>query len=213
MSVKQRKNIGYGLSQPLLGIAPAPIISQRAPTASDKAEIGSVWIDQPNDDSYILTSIVANVASWIGMGGGPGQFNTLHVTGGSTLQGPITAGAGLEITAGGLNVNTGSMQVAGNIGSEMELVAGTNIVSVLGNITATEGNLVALEGDVVIFDGDYGVQFSSGIKILNGTGSPNGTVVANKGSLFLRTDGSGVNDRAYINTDSDTAWTAITTAA
>lgn len=199
MSVRQPKNVGYGLSQPLIGLSPAPIISQRAPTTSDKAEIGTLWVDQPNNDGYILTSIVSNSASWVNVGGGPGQFNTLNVTGGSTLGGPVVAGAGIQITAGGLDLDTGSIQAAGNIGAVGELTAGTNII--------------ALQGDLVVFDGAYGVQLSSGIKILNGTGSPHTVVTATKGSLFLRTDGSGVGDRAYINTDGATAWTAITTAA
>jgi hypothetical protein len=44
-----------------------------------------------------------------------------------------------------------------------------------------------------------------------GSGAPGGT--ARKGSLYLRTDGSTINDRAYINTDGGTTWTAIITAA
>jgi len=36
---------------------------------------------------------------------------------------------------------------------------------------------------------------------------------AAKGSLYLRSDGSGTGDRAYINTDGGTTWTALTTAA
>lgn len=45
-----------------------------------------------------------------------------------------------------------------------------------------------------------------------GTGSPNTALTAPKGSLYLRTDGSGVADRAYINTDASTAWTNLVTA-
>jgi hypothetical protein len=50
--------------------------------------------------------------------------------------------------------------------------------------------------------------------IYAGSGAP--AVSAAKGSLYLRTDGSaggGSSDRAYINTDGGTTWTAITTAA
>ena len=49
------------------------------------------------------------------------------------------------------------------------------------------------------------------INILSGAGAP--TMVAPKGSLYLRTDGTTTNDRAYINTDGSTTWTALTTAA
>jgi hypothetical protein len=42
-----------------------------------------------------------------------------------------------------------------------------------------------------------------------GSGAP--SVSAAKGSLYLRSDGSAVNNRAYINTDGSTTWTALTT--
>jgi hypothetical protein len=47
--------------------------------------------------------------------------------------------------------------------------------------------------------------------IYMGSGAP--TVAAAKGSLYLRSDGSGVGDRAYINTNGTTGWAAITTAS
>lgn len=50
----------------------------------------------------------------------------------------------------------------------------------------------------------------SGFGIYYGTGAP--TVSAAKGSLYLRTDGSGTSDRMYVNTDGSTGWTAVTTA-
>lgn len=52
---------------------------------------------------------------------------------------------------------------------------------------------------------------SNALGIYGGSGAP--SVSAAKGSLYLRTDGSTTNDRAYINTDGGTTWTAITTAA
>lgn len=58
-----------------------------------------------------------------------------------------------------------------------------------------------------------GVRFSStaNLGVFFGSGVP--TLAAAKGSIYLRTDGSGVSDRAYINTDGSTTWTAIATAA
>jgi len=44
-----------------------------------------------------------------------------------------------------------------------------------------------------------------------GSGAP--TLSAAKGSLYLRSDGTTTNNRAYINTDGSTTWTALTTAA
>jgi hypothetical protein len=44
-----------------------------------------------------------------------------------------------------------------------------------------------------------------------GSGAP--SVSAAKGSLYLRSDGSGTTDRAYIATNSSGTWTALTTVA
>lgn len=58
-----------------------------------------------------------------------------------------------------------------------------------------------------------GFMFSSTVNfgVFFGSGAP--TLAAAKGSLYLRSDGSATNNRAYINTDGGTTWTALTTAA
>lgn len=52
---------------------------------------------------------------------------------------------------------------------------------------------------------------TAGFGIYYGSGAP--TVSAAQGSLYLRSDGTGVNDRAYINTNGSTTWTPIVTVA
>lgn len=58
-----------------------------------------------------------------------------------------------------------------------------------------------------------GIKFGSSTNfgIFFGSGAP--TLSAFKGSLYLRSDGTGTDDRFYINTDGSTGWTAGTTAA
>lgn len=51
-----------------------------------------------------------------------------------------------------------------------------------------------------------------GFGVYYGSGTPNGVVKAAQGSLFLNYAGNSTSSRAYINTDGNTAWTAITTA-
>jgi len=60
-----------------------------------------------------------------------------------------------------------------------------------------------LGGGVTLFSTPY-------FGIFAGSGVP--TLSAAKGSLYLRSDGSTTNDRAYINTNGGTTWTALTTA-
>lgn len=45
----------------------------------------------------------------------------------------------------------------------------------------------------------------------SGTGAP--AFTATQGSVYLRTDGSSVSTRMYINTTGSTTWTNVTTAA
>lgn len=50
---------------------------------------------------------------------------------------------------------------------------------------------------------------SGALTITSGAGAPGSSQP--KGSLYLRTDGSGTNDRMYIATDGVGAWTAVVT--
>ncbi len=58
-----------------------------------------------------------------------------------------------------------------------------------------------------------GVKISSvtNFGVFFGSGPP--TLSAGQGSLYLRSDGTTTNDRAYINTTGSTTWTALITAA
>lgn len=51
---------------------------------------------------------------------------------------------------------------------------------------------------------------SGDTRLLTGTGSPNGVYVANRGTLFIRTDG-GVGSTLYYKTTDNvaTGWTAL----
>jgi len=100
------RNLSYGLGQPIVTGAPSPIIAQRAPTANDFAPVATLWVDQPNDDNYILTRVVANAATWINAGGGGGVFTTVTTTGTITCGTALTVGTTLQVT-GNTTLNTG----------------------------------------------------------------------------------------------------------
>ena len=79
-------------------------------------------------------------------------------------------------------------------------------VSATGNVTADSGTAPVAGGAAAFL-----ATSTAGFGIYFGSGAP--TVSAAKGSLYLRTDGTTTNDRAYINTNGSTTWTALTTAA
>jgi hypothetical protein len=69
--------------------------------------------------------------------------------------------------------------------------------------TAIPAGGTAGAGLMVSTTANFGVFF--------GSGAP--TLSAAKGSLYLRSDGSTVNDRMYVNTDGSTTWTSVVTSA
>lgn len=76
------------------------------------------------------------------------------------------------------------------------------LVSSLSTTALTSGGSLAM-GFVASSTANFGVYF--------GSGAPG--ISAAKGSLYLRSDGSGTTDRAYIATDGSGTWTALTTVA
>lgn len=77
-------------------------------------------------------------------------------------------------------------------------VAGTGVFTPISGTAVTAGGALAV------------TLGSSAPGIYVGSGAP--TISAAKGSLYIRSDGSGVADRAYVNTNGSTTWTAIATA-
>ncbi len=98
----------YGISQPLRNMFPAPIVSTRAPLATDKSyPIGQEWVNKNANTAYVLTSVAANVATWQEItnagGGGAIAGTSLVITPGPTAltgQFTVTSGAGLPVSIG-----------------------------------------------------------------------------------------------------------------
>lgn len=87
----------------------------------------------------------------------------------------------------------------------------------VGAVTATtvaaSGNVTADSATAIVAGGasSFLATSTAGFGVYFGSGAP--TVSAAKGSLYLRSDGTTTNNRAYINTDGATTWTALTTVA
>lgn len=119
----------------------------------------------------------------------------------STWSGPIRSQNGFQTIS--INATTGAVTVTGTIGPN------TSVTTLAATSTVTARSASALvAGGAAAF---IGTNTAAGMGIYFGSGAP--TVAAAKGSLYLRSDGSGVADRAYINTNGSTTWTAISTVA
>lgn len=87
-------------------------------------------------------------------------------------------------------------------------LANSNNPSFQGAVTAGATTAPAAGGTSGV---GFLVSSTSNFGIFFGSGLP--TISAAKGSLYMRTDGSSVSTRLYVNTDGATTWTNVTTAA
>ena len=154
MSVTQRQNDAYGLSQPVIKGAPAPIISRRSPGVSDFATPGTIWTNILTNQVYILASIVANSATWIAVApaGGAGVFTSLTVNPGPTsLTGAVTLPAGnLTLTAGNVVLTLGDLRL-----NATRAITWSNGVSILTGPGDPNGVLLGVQGSLYLrTDGD-----------------------------------------------------------
>lgn len=125
----------------------------------------------------------------------------------------------LNLQVGGILVGANDFQCAGTLqagaGQKVQWSGRAQLSSastasietaafpLVGNATAIPAGGTAASGYKFSSTANFGVFFGSGAPSLS----------AAKGSLYLRSDGSGIADRAYINTDGGTTWTNLITAA
>jgi hypothetical protein len=102
--------------------------------------------------------------------------------------------------AGVVEINNGTAGTFRDL--QLRALNGTSTATILSG-TAIPAGGTAGSGYMFSSTVNYGLFF--------GSGAP--TLSAAKGSLYLRSDGTTTNNRAYINADGGTTWTALTTAA
>ena len=119
----------------------------------------------------------------------------------TTFNGPVRSENGFQTVS--INALTGDVTVTATFGAATSIttLAATSTVTALSASALTAGGAAAF----------VGTNTAAGMGVYFGSGVP--TVAAAKGSLYLRSDGTTTNDRAYINTNGSTTWTALTTAA
>jgi hypothetical protein len=104
---RRRTHAAYGIGQPLYDLSPLPIKSTRAPTTADLAEIGTPWIRTSTKQTWVLTAIASNSATWT----------------------PTSVNAGATIDTGDLTLTTGDLMLtAGSIGAPLgEIKVGLDV--------------------------------------------------------------------------------------
>lgn len=127
----------------------------------------------------------------------------------NTGAGTVTEGVGIYIP-NAVNSGGGTLTTSYGIKIENQTAGSTNY-----SIYTSQGRVRFFGGTAIPAGGTagVGVAFSStsNFGVFFGSGAP--SLAAAKGSLYLRSDGSTTNDRAYINTNGGSTWTALTTVA
>jgi len=161
MAIKKTKiNQAYSPDKPLQSLAQEVIVANRAPKSGsnnttpkgDLANVGQIWCDQKNLNSYILTGYSTDPATkgqsvWtqIDNTGGSGSFTSITVSGDSNLNGPIKLPYS---TAGGDGViyvnNTRFIHDYSNANNSVFF--GLNA----GNLTNTSNNSVGIGNSALI---------------------------------------------------------------
>lgn len=178
MSVNQyKRNVVYGLGQPLHSVPPQPISSNRAPTTSDRAELLTPWGNKLTKAAWILTAITANSSTWTPTtvnAGATIDTGDLTVTAGDVV---VTAGD-IDVGAGDLTLTLGSFFVlAGSVGVDLDVGCrtlfatgdeGTGSVSETGFTNVVDTTLSTGAGKVLMKTANPG-DSSGWMKIYVGT--------------------------------------------
>lgn len=140
--------------------------------------------------------------------------NYIYRAGGTDVD-VADGGSGASTLTGILTGNGISAFTASTVTQHGVLLGGSsNAVSSLG-VASTGTVLTGATGADPAFSATPAVTSiaigAGGLTITSGAGAPGASEP--KGSLYLRTDGGGVNDRMYVATDSIGGWTAVVTVA
>lgn len=149
-----KRTKSYGLGNPLQDVFPLPVIATRDPTTNDRNyELGQAWINRSSNQSWVLTSVVANSATWALSSPGASDVDTL--TGDSG--GALSPAAGNITLAGGTNITTagGGSTITFNL--DASIVLATSVSSPIYTTAAADMNINSAAGqDILMQMGDAG---------------------------------------------------------
>lgn len=186
MSTQAPRNVAYGLSDPLLNVAQAPIIAQRDPTTKDRAQLGTEWINQQTDNIWFLVKVEDNISTWIQVGGSGGTI-TFDADFGSA----VPSGGILTLTGAGDVMTSATGSTVTFTGSGIETVhTGSGDVTASGNaITITGGNNISTTGSLSTVTVNVSGTSNHQLQVGNSSGSLTSLGLATNGQLPIGSTG------------------------
>jgi hypothetical protein len=193
-----------------VSVFPQPIVTTFAPTnGTDQALNGQIWIDTTNQDGYIMVD--STTSTWIGIGGGAGNFANLTVTPGPTsLTGALTTISGAQATniatdnaAGAINIGTAGVRAL--IMGSTAALATTTLQTGTGAMTFTAGGIfdVNATGEVTV-DTAAGISLdAAAASNFTATGAFDITVSSTAGSINVL-GGEAATDAVFISASNAT---------
>lgn len=159
-------------------------------------------------NNYLIAATTASTFNVLASGAITGL--SITVAGGAFAAGRMYVDGSLGLSLGGVTGSTNDLSFFNPAGSVNLLrnPTGTSNWIATGGITTFGQTAVPAGGTA-----GKGYLFSStaNLGVFFGSGAP--SLAAAQGSLYLRSDGSGIANRLYVNTDGNTTWTNFVTAA
>ena len=142
----------YGIDSPLERVFPQPVVSPRAPTASDfRYPLGQLWVDKTLDVIYGLSSVSAGSATWSLMS--PGASDVDQLTGDSG--GAISPAGGNITLAGGTNITSAGAGSTITFNLDAAISLATSVTSPIYTASAADLNInSAASQDIILQMGD-----------------------------------------------------------
>ncbi len=186
--------------------------------ASKRIRIGVAHYTNAEEPFTLIDATTNSTANTLNIGGGTGSgnaatsvsiytaANNTTVTGTERWQ-INSSGHFLAATDATYDIGQSGATRPRNIYASNAFVAGGGI-DAISRMYIYTGTAIPAGGTT---GAGYRMSSTADFGVFFGSGAP--TLSAAKGSLYLRSDGSGTGDRMYVNTNGSTTWTAVTTAA
>jgi len=170
-----QQRLAYTVNQPLTQIFNQPVISNRSPSVNDKQPLGTLWVDKLLDQTFIITSVVNNLANWAPVSQAAGALNTLTVDGG-----------GVAVPAAGTIDIIGDGNTATSLTGASEITISLNpSPTFAGTVTAN----AVTTGDLTV-TGDFDLASTAQIDLTSSLAAANAILLdATAGGIVLQAAG------------------------
>ena len=212
----------YGMGDSLIRVPPQPIVSTRAPTVNDLAQIGTLWCDTTTNIIWGLASLIAGIATWTATpAAGATILASLAITGAAGLD-VQNAASTTTISSAVINFNNaaatttiaGNLTIAGitTIAGDLDLTSGA-LIDLTSTLNAAPSIYLHANGGVneqILLRADQGTTVTS-IELLSDLGGITlNTALASNDAINFEATSGGIDMNGALQINIDSAQAAAT---